>query len=266
MGTTDRGELVQQFQAIVPGVDDAICQFFLEANNWTLQNALVSFFEESGGADVAKQIKLLSTPKPHMGFLLKDEPHSVPCNQQFIKLLHIHNTGPTPWPATVTLEHVNGDKFGAPSSIRVGSLQPNQGIDIPLELYSPSNPGEYAGSWMCCTNGGDVSIMFGEPIWIVVRVEANLNQMQQNPWGSGIPNSFNFAPQNQNQQIPVHQPQQSPALFNQPTFNFNPQFMPLGQPAQGFGSLFQQQMQQSAPLNPFQFGSSNQPSSSSMDM
>lgn len=265
MGTSDRSELVRQFQAIVPGVADEICKFFLEANNWTLQNALISFFEESGGADMAKQIKVLSTPKPHMGFLLKDEPHTVMCNQRFIKLMHLHNTGPTAWPSTVTLEHVHGDRFGAPSSIRVGGLQPNQGLDIPLELTAPNSAGEYAGSWMCCTNG-DVSMMFGEAIWIIVRVEANFNQTPQAPWGSaGIPNHNN---NNSNPfgGVPQQVQPQAPT-FNQATFNFNPQFSaPMQQPnSQGFGSMFQQQMQQRS-VNPFQFGTTNQPNSSSMDL
>lgn len=125
-------------------MEDAICKFFLEANNWTLQNALASFFEESGGADVAKQIKLLSTPKPQMAFLLKDEPQTVTCNQRFSKIVHIHNTGSTTWPVTVTLDHVQGESVGASSSYKIGSLPPNGGYDLAIEFNAPSTPGEYA--------------------------------------------------------------------------------------------------------------------------
>lgn len=37
LGTTDHDELIKQMQTIIPGVDAALCTFFLEASNWTLQ-------------------------------------------------------------------------------------------------------------------------------------------------------------------------------------------------------------------------------------
>jgi len=234
MGTSDRGELVKQFQTIVPGVDDSVCRFFLEANNWTLQNALASFFEGSCGADVAKQIKLLSTPKPQMGFALQSEPHVVPCGARFSKLLNIHNTGVTAWPPTVTLDHVQGEDLGSSRSYKIGALAPSTGVDITLHLIAPDKPGDYAGSWMCSTNG-DVPFIFGEPIWIIVRTEIPPQSF-----------SWNLGPQNN---------------IQQPMFTFHPTpQIPQGQAL--FGPDFQHQLQNGPTTNPFQL----QPGSGSMDM
>ena len=43
MNTSERDVLLDQFCAVVPGADRLTAQFFLEANNWTLQVRALSW-------------------------------------------------------------------------------------------------------------------------------------------------------------------------------------------------------------------------------
>jgi len=225
MGTTDRDTILKQFQAIVPGVEAEVARFFLEANSWTLQNAIASFFENNGD-EIKKQIAFLSRQKPQMAFVLKDDGLcQYLVGSHFRKVWNIRNTGPVHWPQGCTLDHVGGDTLGAQTSIPIPPLPPGEGGDLAIDFVAPGQPGEYHGSWMMCTSG-DTPVHFGEPLWVIVSAVAP----PQPQFGFGVTG------------------------FQQPTFLFNPQQPTIPQQPQQppqFGTLFQQQLNNQ---NPFRFG------------
>jgi len=224
MGTTDHDTLLKQFLTIIPGLDEEVARFFLEANSWTLQSAITSFFENQGN-EFKRQMEMLNRQqKPQMSFEQKDDGIlGYPVGTRFKKVWNIKNTGTVPWPTGTTLDHIGGDTLGAKISIPIPPLPPGEGGDLAIDFVAPQQPGEYHGSWMMCTIYRDSPIHFGEPIWVLVSVTA--------------PPQFGFGG------------------FQQPTFMFNPQQLQpnpqqLQQPAQ-FGPLFQQQLNHQ---NPFMFG------------
>ncbi|KJE89742.1 hypothetical protein CAOG_01172 [Capsaspora owczarzaki ATCC 30864] len=55
MGTSDHDTLLQQFRIILPDADEESCRFFLEANNWSLQSAVASYFDSAGSGVITRQ-------------------------------------------------------------------------------------------------------------------------------------------------------------------------------------------------------------------
>jgi len=206
MGTTDHDTILKQFQTIIPSVQNDVARFFLEANNWSLQNAIASFFENNGGEDPRKQLR----QTPQMSFILKDDGITqFPAGATFKKVWNIRNTGATPWPQGCTLDLVSGDPLGALTSIPIPSLGPGEGGDLCIEFRAPAAPGEYHGSWMMCTSG-DNPIHFGEPFWVIITAISPQPSFQQP--------TFFFA----NSQIHPQSPPQFGPLFQQQLNNQNP--------------------------------------------
>uniref|UniRef100_A0A6B2LFF1 Nbr1 FW domain-containing protein n=1 Tax=Arcella intermedia TaxID=1963864 RepID=A0A6B2LFF1_9EUKA len=174
MGTTDHDTLVRQFQTIVPGVEVEIAKFYLDANSWSLQNAIASFFE-FGGEEVKKQISVLNRQKPQMTFTVKEDGTGDQCNYivgtRVRKVWHIVNSGQTKWPDGCTLDHIGGETFGLQKTIQIPALEPSIGGDLALEIIVPQMPGQYHGSWMMST-GGENAMHFGEPIWVIISATA----------------------------------------------------------------------------------------------
>jgi len=218
MGTTDHEQLIKQFQTIIPSAETDISRFFLEANNWSLQNSIASFFENNGTE--LKNLILRRQP-PQMSFSLKDDGvFQYLVGTPFRKVWHVRNTGSVPWPQGCTFDHMGGDSLGVIPSIPIPSLAPGEGGDLSIDFRTPLAPGEYHGYWMMCTSGEN-AIHFGEPFWVIISAIAH--------------------------------PQPSFGAFQQPTFFFhsNPTInQPQTSPPQ-FGALFQQQLNNQ---NPFMVG------------
>eukprot|EP01125_Pyxidicula_operculata_P003120 TRINITY_DN1336_c0_g1_i1.p1 TRINITY_DN1336_c0_g1~~TRINITY_DN1336_c0_g1_i1.p1 ORF type:complete len:133 (-),score=8.54 TRINITY_DN1336_c0_g1_i1:56-454(-) len=112
LGTTDHDTLIKQFQTIVSGCDPEVCKFFLEANSWTLQNAIASFFELQG--DQAKRQQKIMNQRPSMAFLLEEKGNEFYPNARFSRLCRLSNNGPEQWPQGCMLEHNSGEQMGLP--------------------------------------------------------------------------------------------------------------------------------------------------------
>jgi len=209
MGTTDHDELIKQFQTILPGTSNEACDFFLSANDWVLANAISSYFDHNGGQDLNAQLRILNKPRPSASFQMKDDGvMQYFTDSQFSKQWLVTNDGNIAWPENCTLEFVNGDRIGGPQSMAAPALPPGHTIDVTISFRTPSQPGDYAGSWQMSTNDGNHSVMFGEPIWLVVNVVQNPNQPAIMGWGINMPQPQQQQQQQQQQFQQYQQPQQ----------------------------------------------------------
>lgn len=166
MGTTEHATLVEQFVSVVPTADRTTAQFYLEANNWTLQAAIASFFE-NGGMNV--QVSQRNPQAEFVSDITIGEGESVPPNTHFIKTWRLRNSGAEPWPASSHLVYLNGDRMHADSAVAVPPLAPGEVADVSVDMISPEDPGLYASSWRLCYNEG-IMRNFSEPIWAIVAV------------------------------------------------------------------------------------------------
>eukprot|EP01128_Nolandella_sp_AFSM9_P005255 TRINITY_DN2512_c1_g3_i1.p1 TRINITY_DN2512_c1_g3~~TRINITY_DN2512_c1_g3_i1.p1 ORF type:complete len:258 (+),score=68.46 TRINITY_DN2512_c1_g3_i1:111-776(+) len=187
MGTTDHGTLVEQFRTIIPSCEVQVAQFFLDANNWSLQEAIISFFDNQG-SDIAAQLKVLNRPKPQMAFIMKEE-KEVPLQPRgtFQRFWKFKNTGEAPWPKGSKLIHTDGETFGAHRVVEVPSLPPGQIVDFKMQFTAPDRQGDYYGTWQLQTESGGVVQMFGDPLWVMISVRGNpqSNSNQFNGGGGG---------------------------------------------------------------------------------
>jgi len=183
LGTTDHEELIRQFQIIIPGTTQEVYNFFLSANNWVLANAISSYFDHNGNDHNGNDQNNNLNSKPNSCFQLQDDgADQYHPDTMFFKKWLVTNSGPIAWPNTSILKFTTGDQLGGPISIQAPPLPPNQTIDITIGFKSPSIPGDYAGSWQLSTSN-DNSMLFGEPIWVVISVIPNPNQVQMG-WGT----------------------------------------------------------------------------------
>eukprot|EP01135_Chromosphaera_perkinsii_P005914 Nk52_evm9s371 gene=Nk52_evmTU9s371 len=175
MGTTDHEVLMSQFQQISKCESPDTCRFFLEANNWSLQTAIASFFDHGGTAAVA----LNRTQKPEMQFLYEvdangfpintDQQYFYPVNSKVVKYWRLKNVGETNWPAASSLEFIGGSQLQAVPTLQLPPLPPGQEVTVAIEFIMPSQPGNVASCWrMCCSEG--VPMMIGEPLWVILEV------------------------------------------------------------------------------------------------
>jgi hypothetical protein len=198
VGTNDHDTLIQTFIQVVPGTDVEVVKFFLEANNWSLENAISSFMENNN--QLGRQIKLLQRPKPNMNFKSIEDPAAntnpdgsvtYTVNEEFVKQFKIHNPGPHDWPPNVTLNFAGGDQLNGPEWLLAPAIPSGATVDVSLNFRAPSAPGNYGCYWMFCANG-EYSTMFGEPLWIIItvkqaeedlRMEEELSNVMQQ-WGN----------------------------------------------------------------------------------
>jgi hypothetical protein len=64
------------------------------------------------------------------------------------------------------LDFFEGDRLGAPDSVRVGVVEPDEIVEIDVELKTPNEPGKYASRWRLRTAEG----FFGDKLTVRVQV------------------------------------------------------------------------------------------------
>lgn len=72
--------------------------------------------------------------------------------QKFTKKWRIKNVGACAWNG-FSLVFDSGEAMGAPASTAVATLNPNQEIDLALDMTAPTAVGDYRGYWRIVTNG-----------------------------------------------------------------------------------------------------------------
>ncbi|MGD9029159.1 MAG: NBR1-Ig-like domain-containing protein [Anaerolineae bacterium] len=97
---------------------------------------------------------------------------TVPDNSQlkssetFTKTWRVRNSGTCAWPGDTVLDFFEGDRLGAPDSVRVGVVEPDEIVEIDVELKTPNEPGKYASRWRLRTAEG----FFGDKLTVRVQV------------------------------------------------------------------------------------------------
>ncbi|XP_071100197.1 protein ILRUN-like [Haliotis cracherodii] len=162
MGTTDRDVLIAEFQKLLGNkLNPSSCAFFLDMNNWNLQEAIGSYYD----------FEQPPVNLPSMSFI-KDvtigEGESIPPNNKFIKTWRVQNGGTEAWPPGCSLKFCSGDNLSITDRAMVETLQPGQMTDISIEMTSPAQKGTYHGQWRMHTPTG---VGFGEVIWVIINVD-----------------------------------------------------------------------------------------------
>lgn len=194
--TNNREDLINQFRSTTNAMlTDEGCAFFLEMNNWNLNEAILGYYDAEMPTDKIPQMKFL-------GDVTIGQGESIPANTRFVKTWRIENSGNEPWPSSCSLRFVNGDRLQDRDEIFLGCLPPKEHCEISVDLKTPSTGRIIRSQWRLFTPTG---IPFGDPIWLVATVEENslagtAQQFDQNfpanRWQNSegnIPNWNNFS-------------------------------------------------------------------------
>lgn len=154
MVTTDKDDLIKQFQTIGENLNYSTATFFLDMSNWNLQTAVGCYFD----------FMAFSRP-PSMKFLNdltvgKDE--KVTPNTPFKLSWLLQNNGEISWPdGTYLKNEVDDRKYLVPA------LSPNDTTIVTVDLLSPPIFGPFLSKWcLCAANGSH----FGETITSTIDV------------------------------------------------------------------------------------------------
>ncbi|XP_043239249.1 protein ILRUN-like [Amphibalanus amphitrite] len=167
MGTTDRDVLISQFHKLVgDGANERDAAFYLEMNNWNLQEAVGAYFDLQSGP-----VQLLPPPSPSL-VLIEDatvgEGESVPPDTTFIKTWRIKNAGREPWPPGCVLRFLHGSQLSEKTFIPLSCLAPDEVAEVCVQMRSPGEPGMYQSKWRATTASGS---HFGDVIWVILTVQ-----------------------------------------------------------------------------------------------
>ncbi|CAG5121282.1 unnamed protein product [Candidula unifasciata] len=161
LGTTDRDVLIAEFQAVLGNkMSPDICAFFLDMNNWNLQNAVCSYYD----------FEQPSSPLPSMTVLADvtvGNGEAVAANTNFVKSWRIKNSGLDRWPPGCHMRLIGGENLAVSERKMVEPLDPGQMADVHVEMRSPSSNGIYTSLWRMSTATGSY---FGEVIKVQVVV------------------------------------------------------------------------------------------------
>eukprot|EP00041_Stephanoeca_diplocostata_P009124 m.139075 g.139075 ORF g.139075 m.139075 type:complete len:307 (+) comp17611_c0_seq1:263-1183(+) len=179
MGTTDHAELVEQFLQVIPGAPRDAAQFFLEANNFNLQAAILTYMDEGGTLAVSQSLSV-----PMAEFVCDvtiGEGEEIPPEAVFTKTWRLRNIGQEPWPQSTVLYFCQGDRMQGPDYVRVPALPPGAEADVAVDLRAPPTVGSYAGSWRLLHHEGGGGAYFGNEIWVIITVSHSgmLDTLQQ---------------------------------------------------------------------------------------
>ncbi|XP_050072301.1 protein ILRUN [Anopheles maculipalpis] len=168
MVTTDKEELIQQFQSIGENVNQSTATFFLDMTNWNLQAAVGCYFDFMSrqpsmkllnDVTVGKGEKITPSTAIKLTWLLQNNGDIAWPNGSYVGLRRIPNLVQENMP--VTYEDL---KFHVPS------LPPNDTVSVSVQLVSPSNVGLFETVWCIYTPNG---VSFGDNI--VSRIEVSMD-------------------------------------------------------------------------------------------
>lgn len=163
MGTTDKDVLIAEFQAVLGNqVNKDSCAFFLDMNNWNLQNAVCSYYDFEQPSNTVPSMALVSDTT--VGQIDPTTP-----NTAFLKKWKIKNCGMDRWPPGCSLRYCSGEKLSSLEWRTVDALSPGEEKEITIEMVSPSLPGSYSSVWRMSTPTG---VYFGETIQMGIVVVA----------------------------------------------------------------------------------------------
>ncbi|XP_062536326.1 protein ILRUN-like isoform X3 [Armigeres subalbatus] len=148
MVTSDKDDLIKQFQSIGENLNYSTATFFLDMSNWNLQAAVGCYFDFMAFSRL-----------PSMKFLNdltigKDE--KVTPNTPFKQSWLLQNNGETSWPDGTYLKNESEEK-----KYFLPALSPNDTTVVTIEQMSPASVGPFITRWSVYTSNGS---QFGETI------------------------------------------------------------------------------------------------------
>ncbi|OWA52156.1 C6orf106-like protein [Hypsibius exemplaris] len=163
--TDNKDDLVVQFQTLSgQAIERSTCEFFLEMNNWNLQQSICAYYDLE-----AKQENL-----PQMAFVQDvtiGEGDSVSPSTNFTKTWRIRNSGWDNWPPGCALRFTGtGLQMTHIDLIALPPLQSGEEHNASVEMVSPALPGIYHGQWRMISPTG---MYCGETIWVFIQVAEN---------------------------------------------------------------------------------------------
>lgn len=166
LGTTDRDVLIAEFQAVLGNtLNPESCAFFLDMNDWNLQNALCSYYDLEQPVPVLPLMRVLEDITPGNG-------EAVAPNTNFVKAWRIKNSGNERWPPGCQLRYHSGDNMSTIEQRMIPALSPGESADISIDMRSPETPGNYHCIWRLFTPSGT---LFGDALqWSIVVAEGGL--------------------------------------------------------------------------------------------
>jgi len=96
---------------------------------------------------------------------------SVPDNTQFDngeafeKTWRVSNNGTCAWPEDTVLAFASGEQMGAPESVEVGAVEPDQTVEVSVKMEAPAEAGSYTGVWRMKAADG----FFGGNLTVVIQ-------------------------------------------------------------------------------------------------
>lgn len=102
----------------------------------------------------------------------------------FVKIWKMRNIGSTAWPEPTRLVFVGGDTLTNTEAVIVPSIQPNEEVDITVDMLAPSSPGRYVSKFRLCTPEGT---RFGHCVWADITVVESKAEPQEKAPEPAIP-------------------------------------------------------------------------------
>jgi hypothetical protein len=91
--------------------------------------------------------------------------------QVFTKTWRLKNIGTCTWSSSYALVFTHGDALGAPPSVNLpGTVEPNQTVDLAVEMKAPAALGKYTGWWKLRNGAG---VQFEMPFYVLIEVIAS---------------------------------------------------------------------------------------------
>lgn len=178
--TSNREDLITQFRLTTNAMlSDEGCRFFLEMNNWNLNEAILAYYDAEMPTDKIPQMRFLAD-------VTVGEGEAIPPSTRFVKTWRIENSGHERWPNHCSLRFVNGDRLQDRDEVFVRSLLPGEQTNISVDVTSPATPKIIRSQWRLFTPNGApfggkeefISAFFAvlalslpDPIWLIASVE-----------------------------------------------------------------------------------------------
>ncbi|XP_035919595.1 protein ILRUN [Anopheles stephensi] len=170
MVTTDKADLIQQFQSIGGNVNDSTANFFLDMTNWNLQAAVGCYFDFMSqnrqpsmkllnDITVGKGEKITPSTAIKLTWLLQNNGDIAWPNGSYVGL----RRNPNMMEENIALTYEDLKYY-------VPSIPPNDTVSVSVQLVSPSNVGLFETVWSIYTPSG---VSFGDNI--ISRIEVSLD-------------------------------------------------------------------------------------------
>ncbi|MBN1246373.1 MAG: hypothetical protein JXC32_01890 [Anaerolineae bacterium] len=97
----------------------------------------------------------------------------VPAGESFEKTWRIRNSGTCPWMLGTTFAYLSGDDLSEEGAIAVPSTEPDQEIELTVEMTAPDEPGTYRSNWQLETPDGR---RYGGVFYVQIVVPGEANE------------------------------------------------------------------------------------------